>query len=191
MLSGGYRRRHGRHGFGTRASFRVSTDTYTMPKTLVLFHGDSDTIAATADAIADGVRSVRFAEADVRRLADGETASAGRHRALTGAEEVAAHDGLVLVTSAGAIPQVVSRLLTEVDALRHQKALTTSVGSAFVAGADATESDDRRWALLRVLGALGLVLVPGSGEGAEAARQLGHRVAHVVSWITHARSHHH
>jgi hypothetical protein len=65
------------------------------------------------------------------------------------------------------------------------------VGSAFVAGAGAAETDDGRWVLLRALGALGLVLVPASRDGDEGARQLGHRVAHVVSWITHAKSHHH
>ena len=166
-----------------------------MPKTLVLFHafhGSSDAIAAMVDAVADGVRSVRFAEVDVRHLAThGETASTSRHRTLTGADELATYDGLVLVTAAAAIPEVVSRFLAEAANLHRQKKLTTSVGSAFVAGANATESEDGRWAVLRALGALGLVLVPGSGEGAEAARQLGHRVAHVVSWITHAKSHHH
>jgi hypothetical protein len=164
-----------------------------MPKTLVLYHGSSDTISALADAVADGVRSVRFAEVDVRRLpVAGETASVGSHRTLAGAVELAAYDGLVLGTTFGsAMPDEVAQLLASVDDLRQQKALTTSVGSAFVAGPSASENDDVRGKVLRALGALGLVLVPTSGEGPEAARQLGHRVAHVVSWITHARSHHH
>jgi hypothetical protein len=163
-----------------------------MPKTLVLFYGHSDAIASAADAVADGVRSVRFAEVDVRRLAGGVPAAGEtRHRALTGADELALYDGFVLVTAAGAIPPAVSQLLAEAGALRQEKALTASVGSAFVTGADATESDDGRWTLLRALGALGLVLVPAAGAGAESARQLGHRMAHVVSWITHAKSHHH
>jgi hypothetical protein len=89
------------------------------------------------------------------------------------------------------VPTAVGHLITEAATLRQQKALGTSVGAAFVSGASATEAEDARWTLLRAIGALGLVLVPGSGDGAEAARQLGHRVAHVVSWITHARSHHH
>lgn len=164
-----------------------------MPKTLVLFHGNSNEIAALADAVADGVRSVRFAEVDVRRLAgSGEGAGAGRVRTLGGADELAAYDGLVIGTDGdGPLPEAVARLLTDAGALRQQKALGTSVGAAFVAGARATDVEDARWALLRAVGALGLVLVPASGDGAESARQLGHRVAHVVSWITHARSHHH
>ncbi|HEX6597979.1 MAG TPA: hypothetical protein VF034_01570 [Gemmatimonadaceae bacterium] len=164
-----------------------------MPKTLVLFHGNSKDIATLAEAVADGVRSVRFAEVDVRRLADAsEGAEAGRTRSLSGAGELAAYDGLVLGTdSNGPVPDAVARLLAEAGALRQQKALGTSVGAAFVAGASATDAEDARWTLLRTLGALNLVLVPASGDGAESARQLGHRVAHVVSWITHARSHHH
>jgi hypothetical protein len=169
------------------------SNVYTMPKTLVLFHGSSKDIATVADAVADGVRSVRFAEVDVRRLADpGDGAEEGGARSLSSAEELAAYDGLVLGTdSRGPAPDVVTRLLADAGTLRQQKALGTSVGAAFVAGASATEAEDARWALLRTLGALGLVLVPASGDGAESARQLGHRVAHVVSWITHARSHHH
>ena len=163
-----------------------------MPKTLVLFHGNSKDIATLADAVADGVRSVRFAEVDVRRLVGPTEAEPGRVRTLGGADELAGYDGLVLGTDGdGPLPEAVARLLTEAGALRQQKALGTSVGAAFVAGASGTDAEDGRWTLLRALGALGLVLVPGSGDGAEPARQLGHRVAHVVSWITHARSHHH
>ena len=164
-----------------------------MPKTLVLFHGDATELASLADAVAEGVRSVRFAEVDVRRLAEpGEAGAPGRVRSLGSAAELAAYDGLVLGTDGrGPVPAAVGHLITEAAALRQQKALGTSVGAAFVAGASATEAEDARWTLLRAIGALGLVLVPGSGDGAEAARQLGHRVAHVVSWITHARSHHH
>jgi len=163
-----------------------------MPKTLVLFHGNSDSIAAVAEAVAEGVRSVRFAEVDVRRLAGGEGGRAGRYRVLTGADELPGYDGLVLVTAAeGTVQAAIRQLVTDAEALRKKKALGTSVGAAFVAGGSATENEDGRWALLRALGALGLVLVPAPRDGEEGARQLGHRVAHVVSWITHARSHHH
>ena len=163
-----------------------------MPKTLILFHGDSDALAAMADAVADGVRSVRFAEVDVRRLATATEAGADHHRRLESADELAGYDGLVLGTADGAdVPSAVKRLLAETATLRQGGGLGTSVGSAFVAGATGAARDDARWTLLRALGTLQLVLVPASGEGSEAAKALGHRVAHVVSWITHARSHHH
>jgi len=157
----------------------------TMPKTLVLFHGGDADLIAMAEAVADGVRSVRFAEVDLRQLADSAAPGGGRHRTLATAEELAGYDGLVLGAAAGGadIPGNVTRLLTEAASLRKQGQLTVSVGAAFARG-DA----DSEWGLLRALGALGVVLVP---PGAADAKQLGHRVAHVVSWITHARSHHH
>lgn len=162
-----------------------------MPKTLVLFHGNSDSISATADAVAEGVRSVRFAEVDVRRLAtSGEVAGSSRHRALSGADELAGHDGLVLVAANGVAAEI-PELIAAAAALRPSGTVTLSVGSAFVADASGGEGDDARWSLLRALAGLGVVLVPASGDGLEAAKKLGHRVAHVVSWITHAKSHHH
>ena len=163
-----------------------------MPKTLVLYHGSPDDLASLAEAVGDGVRSVRFAEVDVRRFAaTGTDAAAGRHQVLLSADELAGYDGLLLGTAAtAAVHESVLRLLADADALRRGSGLTLSVGAAFVAGGSATENDDARWRLLRALAGLGLVLVPANGEGAEAARKLGHRAAHVVSWITHARSHH-
>lgn len=163
-----------------------------MPKTLVLFHGNSDAIAATADAVAEGVRSVRFAEVDVRQLAPAGEPGTQRHRALSSADELAGYDALVLGAAGDAeIPRDIEQFLGEAAALRQRGGLGTSVGASFVAEATGAANDDARWMLLRALGALQLVLVPGTGEGAEPAKALGHRVAHVVSWITHARSHHH
>ena len=83
-------------------------NVYTMPKTLVLFHGNSKDIATLADAVADGVRSVRFAEVDVRRLAGPTEAEPGRVRTLGGADELAGYDGLVLGTDGdGPLPEAV------------------------------------------------------------------------------------
>jgi hypothetical protein len=163
-----------------------------MPKTLILFQGSSDAVAAMADAVADGARAVRFAEVDVRRLAPAGDAGSSRHRNLGSADELAGYDGLVLGTMAGAaVPEEVSRLLGDAAELRRGGGLTVSVGASFVAGASGAVAADARWTLLRALGQLGVVLVPPNGDDAEAAKKLGHRVAHVVSWITHARSHHH
>jgi hypothetical protein len=109
---------------------------------------------------------------------------------LSSADELAGYDGLVLGAPAGGVPEAITRLLAAAAELRAGGTMTLSVGSAFVADASGA-GDDARWALLRALAGLGVVLVPASGDGAEAAKKLGHRVAHVVSWITHARSHHH
>jgi hypothetical protein len=158
-----------------------------MPKTLVLFQGTDPDLIAMAETVAEGVQSVRFAEVDLRQLADADTGApvASRHRAIATAGELAGYDGLVLGVAAdgSALPAGVTRLLTESVPLRKQGQLTLSVGAAF-----ATGGAEPAWALLRALGELGVVLVPPGGAD---AKQLGHRVAHVVSWITHARSHHH
>jgi len=161
-----------------------------MPKTLILFHGAGDDVATIAEAVAEGVRSVRFAEVDLRRLSEpAGSASTGDRQTLTTVDELAGYDGLVLGTAArDAMPGAVTKLLAEAEALRQRGGLTLSVGSAFVAGAT---DDGPRWSLLRSLGGLGLVLVPTGGPSPEEGRKQGHRVAHVVSWITHARSHHH
>jgi multimeric flavodoxin WrbA len=161
-----------------------------MPKTLILFHGAGGDVATMAEAVAEGVRSVRFAEVDVRRLGEpAGSASGGTRQTLTRADELAAYDGLVLGTAAGdAMPEAVAKLLREAEALRQRGSLGLLVGAAFVAGAT---DDSLRWSLLRALGGLGLVLVPTGGAGPDEGRKQGHRVAHVVSWITHARSHHH
>ena len=160
-----------------------------MPKTLVLFQGTDADLITLAEAVADGVRSVRFAEVELRQLADAGAPGEGRHRVLTNADELAGYDGLVLGAGAGpeGVPASVVRLLTEAAPLRKQGQLTVSVGAAFATDA----GSDAAWALLRALGELGVVLVPPGSGVATDARQLGHRVAHVVSWITHARSHHH
>jgi len=160
-----------------------------MPKTLVLFQGSGDDVAAMAEAVAEGVRSVRFAEVEVRQLTDAGAPVAGRTRPLAGVEELASHDGLVLVTNGAdaQTPSAVTQILADARALRRQGSLTLSVGAAFVAGGS---GEDGCWALLRSLGEVGVVLVPPGPDGSDA-RKLGHRVAHVVSWITHARSHHH
>lgn len=160
-----------------------------MPKTLVLFHGSGDDLAAMAEEVAEGVRSVRFAEVDVRQLTEEGAPPAGRTRPLASVEELAGYDGLVLGVDGTALPlpEAVTRLLAESRALRQQGSFNLSVGAAFIAGGSGEEA---RWALLRELGALGVVLVPPGPNGSDA-RKLGHRVAHVVSWITHARSHQH
>ena len=131
-----------RHPYGASASFRVSPNVYTMPKTLVLFHGKSKDLATLAETVADGVRSVRFAEVEVRRLAGpAEAADPGRVRTLGSADELAAYDGLVLGTDGhGPVPDAITRLVADAGTLRHQKALGTSVGAAFVASARAMDA---------------------------------------------------
>jgi NAD(P)H dehydrogenase (quinone) len=181
-----------------------------MPKLLVLFHSRTGRTAALADAIAEGAKSVRFAEVDVRRIDDpaGDAASGGGdgqrrpHRTLDAAASVADYDGIILGVPAetGVAAPEVGRLLERLGALGRDGALSSKVGSAFASG----EGGDGRgattlWSALTALGKLGLILVPPvpSDPAADeqgvlaAARNQGKRVATVVEWVTHARSHAH
>lgn len=164
-----------------------------MPKILVLLLADASA-APLADAAADGVRSVRFAEVDVRR-ADGDApaSATARHHALGAPEELATYDGIIVLAStqgAGA-PPALEALLTRAVSAATPRALANKVGAAIVA-------EGSEWPVLERLAAQGLILVtaaPPPPDAAEpvlaSARQLGHRVAHVAGWVTHARSHHH
>lgn len=170
-----------------------------MPKLLILFHAQSPDVLALAEAIADGARSVRFAEVDLRRLVDPDadvaTAAAdesGRtHRVLERVEDIAVYDGLVLAVPAGGDRGAV---LTNVLAALGGS-LVNKVGSA----ATTAEGPGRSavlWSALTPMADRGMILVPmpftdTEEPAAESARRLGKRAAEVVGWVTHARSHHH
>ena len=169
-----------------------------MPKLLVLFQSDSPDVVRLANAAAEGARSVRFAEVDLRRLADSDGARApavdvhGRvDRALEQVDDMGTYDGLILAPA---------REVDGGDALARalgavSGSLVNKVGSALT---PATGGDRRAvlWSILSPMADRGMILVPApfSDEGAsddEPARRLGKRVAEVIGWVTHARSHHH
>jgi multimeric flavodoxin WrbA len=83
----------------------------TTPKILILFQGRTGNTVVLADAIADGARSVRFAEADVRRIdalapqsvidsiADWKVSReklVARYQTVTNVNELASYDALML-----------------------------------------------------------------------------------------------
>jgi NAD(P)H dehydrogenase (quinone) len=159
-----------------------------MPKLLVLFEADSDDIARMADAVADGARRVRFAEVDVRRVAGTESATRARYKPLESADALAEYDGILLGAHGGEEDGVHGVLTTPAS-------LVNKVGSVFTAA----PGPARRGILLTALAPMadrGMILVPPplgtvDGDELELARALGQRVAEVVGWVTHARSHHH
>ena len=139
-----------------------------MPKTLILFDTTNADSGALAHVVAEGARSVRFAEVDLK--ASGE------------AVDLTTYDGIAL----DATSETVRQLLAGAGPLRSK------VAALFGA------ADGSLLTLLEQLGRAGMiVLPPGTGASAlsaadaEAARVLGKRLCDVVAWITHARSHHH
>lgn len=186
-----------------------------MPKLLVLFHSRTGRTAALAEAIAEGAKSVRFAEVDVRRIeelaapegpasdaaarasAEGPRAT---HRVLADPASLADYDGIILGSPArhGVAAAEVTRLLDRLGALGRAGALVDKVGSAFVPAEPAGGHETALWSMLTPLARLGAILVPpfradgaGPEDEAAAARAQGRRVATVVEWVAHARSHAH
>ena len=169
-----------------------------MPKLLVLFHSRSPDVVALAEAAVDGARSVRFAEVDLRRLdaSDGTHATAPEttgpvHRMLEHVEDVVAYDGLLLVlpvASDATVPLI--RMFGAVAG-----SLANKVGS-IVTVAEGAGRSTLLWSAFAPMADRGMILVPAPFTGtdeppAESARRLGKRVAEVIGWVTHARSHHH
>lgn len=143
-----------------------------MPKTLVLYDTGNSDSSALAHAVADGARSVRFSEVDLRSL--GALAPDGA--------DLAGYDAFALDASSAGVTQLVERA----------GPLRSKVGALFGgSGADLMP-------LLALMGRVGMIILPpGTGAGdlaaadAESARVIGKRLADVTGWITHARSHHH
>jgi NAD(P)H dehydrogenase (quinone) len=190
-----------------------------MPKVLVLYSSRTGSTAALADAIAEGARSVRFVEVDVRRidvLAPAESRAevpgwVARHAPLGPVEALAQYDAIIVGAPArdGAMAPELSDLFGRMAPLRAGGAMVNKVGSAFTsAGAGQAGPEATPWAIMTPMANLGMILVPaapdepsssagGGAAGAPAeaalasAHRQGKRVAEVVGWVTHARSHHH
>jgi hypothetical protein len=166
-----------------------------MPKLLVLFHTSSPALVRLAEAIAEGARSVRFAEVDLRHLDGAETVVAGTTRlhALESESELAAYDGLIIGASSndGDEPSALASML-RASAVR----LDNKVGSVFSIATTGHVRGPTIWSILHPMGDRGMILVPprdadvGEDE-LDSARRQGKRIADIVGWITHARSHHH
>ena len=166
-----------------------------MPKLLVLFQSHSPDVVRLAESAAEGARGVRFAEVDLRRLptTDGARdpspeASGRAHHPLRDADDIGQYDGLILAAEAEG--EAFVRTLGAFGG-----SLANKVGAVITPAAGA----GRRSVLWSVLGAMadrGMILVPAPFDAQDAAseestRKVGKRVAEVIGWVTHARSHHH
>lgn len=161
-----------------------------MPRILVLFPARSAELAPLVDAVAEGARSVRFAEVDVRTVGDrGEAATSGKP--LEESDDIGSYDGIVVgVPLADGEGKDVFETLAA-----FRGSLTNKIGSAFT-GRSGAHRAAALWSALSPMADRGMILVPlpfteGRESVAEACRRMGKQVAEVVAWATHARSHHH
>jgi hypothetical protein len=168
-----------------------------MPKLLVLFQSRSADVVHLAEAAAEGARSVRFAEVDLRIFPTADDSHAGMgaavraHRPLEQLQNLASYDGLILVV--GSDPDAGDALVQALGSFTGS--LVNKVGAVLT---PATTGAARRavlWSVLSPMADRGMILVPAAfttehaGDDA-AVRDLGKRVAEVIGWVTHARSHH-
>lgn len=161
-----------------------------MPKLLVLVPARGTELAPLADAVLEGARSVRFAEVDVRTFGDAVDAAPSR-KSLAGSGDLASYDGIVVGAPAGDVEGAEFRETLA----RFGGSLTNKVGSAFTTGSGAGRTAVL-WSALAPMADRGMILVPlpFASEGdtsVDACRQMGKRVAEVIGWVTHAKSHHH
>jgi NAD(P)H dehydrogenase (quinone) len=173
-----------------------------VPKTLVLFYSRGGNTARLADAIAEGARSVRFAEVDVRRLDDlapphvidaqptwrtSRERLAAAYRTLDAVEELAGYDALVLgaPTRHGVMAAELKLLIDQTGPLWAKGLLHDKVGSAFTSVQTAHGGHETTlWSIMMPMASLGMILVPpgytdpvmcdgGSPYGATAATGRG------------------
>lgn len=147
-----------------------------MARILVLHAGRDGAAAALADRVAAGARSVRFAEATVRRLGvanESPGAPPAKHRPLDPSETLTSQDALVLVAGSAADLEALA------GALRGMPA-DLVVG---VAAADAADA----WTTLALAARPDAVLLPPDPD----PEALGARAATVGGWVRHVKGHSH
>ena len=149
-----------------------------MPRIIVLVP-DAEDAAKVAEVIAAGAENVRFTEVDVRAVS---TPSANRRgpREWTGTDELRDYDGVVFATSTREDSN--AALHDALDAAAREQPEGTFLNTVFAIGGT---SDVALLARIAALG--GIVASPPP----EQSRAVGERVATVVAWVRHARSHDH
>lgn len=149
-----------------------------MPKILVLFYSRTGNTAALADAVADGARSVRFAEVDLRRIADlapeatiaavpgwkeGRDALAAKYKTMGPVDELEGYDAIILgsPTRYGIMSAELKNVLDQTGPLWNRGALVNKVGAAFTSVATGHGGHETTlWSIMTPMANLGMILVP-------------------------------
>lgn len=149
-----------------------------MPKILVLFYSRTGNTAVLADAIADGARSVRFSEVDIRRIDDLAPQSvidsipdwkasreklAAKYQTFSDVHELASYDALILgsPTRYGIMAAELKHVLDQTGPLWQKGALVNKVGAAFTSVATGHGGHETTlWSIMTPMANLGLIIVP-------------------------------
>lgn len=154
-----------------------------MPKILILFYSRTGNTAALADAVAQGAKSVRFAEVDVRRIDDLAPANviesdaewkssreklAARYQTFGDVNALADYDALILgsPTRYGIMAAELKHVLDQTGPLSHRGALVNKVGGAFTPVSTPHGGHETTlWSIMTPMASLGLIIVPpGYGD---------------------------
>ena len=149
-----------------------------MPKILILFYSRTGNTAALADAVAQGAKSVRFAEVDVRRIedlaptrvieSDAEWKSsreklAARYQTFADVNALADYDAMILgsPTRYGIMAAELKHVLDQTGPLWQRGALVNKVGGAFTSVSTPHGGHETTlWSIMTSMANLGLILVP-------------------------------
>jgi NAD(P)H dehydrogenase (quinone) len=149
-----------------------------MPKILILFYSRTGNTAVLADAVAQGAKSVRFAEVDVRRIDDLAPASviesdaewkssreklAARYQTFADVNALADYDALILgsPTRYGIMAAELKHVLDRTGPLWQRGALVNKVGGAFTSVSTAHGGHETTlWSIMTPMANLGLIIVP-------------------------------
>lgn len=149
-----------------------------MPKILILFYSRTGNTAALADAVADGAKSVRFAEVDVRRIDDLAPASvidsipewkssreklSARYQTFGDVNALADYDALILgsPTRYGIMSAELKNVLDQTGPLWQRGALVNKVGAAFTSVSTPHGGHETTlWSIMTPMANLGLIIVP-------------------------------
>ena len=152
-----------------------------MPKVLVLFDSSDERAGRLADLAAEGAKSVRFTEVDIRAV--GHEASAGTDRKRLESSEVAdQYDGVVIAGSDRDIPAAIEEVLRKAG---HSHGHFVDRVFASVGGGSAITKR------VSELGGIAVGVRAGSADADQSATKTGERVAKVVEWVRHSLSHEH
>ena len=156
----------------------VALSRITMPKILVLFYSRTGNTAVLADAVAEGARSVRFSEVDLRRIDDlapqqvidaipdwkaSRDRLAAKYQTLSDVNELVRYDALVLgsPTRYGVMAAELKNVLDQTGPLWQKGALVNKVGAAFTSVATGHGGHETTlWSIMTPMANLGLILVP-------------------------------
>jgi len=161
----------------------TAAENMIMPKLLVLLYSDQPAAATLAESCVEGAKSVRFTEVDIRVGAAEAMTARRAHKLLESTDRAFDYDGVILVClAAGDLPIELRSTLDAWEAAEPGVFGNTVFG---VVGGDNTT-------LLARAARLGGIIVTepcGISNPELRAKQLGSRVATVVSWVGHALAH--